>query len=164
MSAPVRTSNEKEEEMSEQTSQQNKTLARRWFEDLFSRGDLDAANEILSADFVDHLTRGDERGLEELKYYVSVEDLAGSVDPRSSSLVGRRNVGLDAFPFGVGQIGQVAPFHVSERTPSSPPDPIFQTVSRSGVLRSSRAQGHERRAEARDSGPLLAAGERRWPL
>jgi predicted ester cyclase len=72
MSAPVRTSNEKEEEMSEQTSQQNKTLARRWFEDLFSRGDLDAANEILSADFVDHLTRGDERGLEELKYYVTV--------------------------------------------------------------------------------------------
>jgi steroid delta-isomerase-like uncharacterized protein len=56
--------------MSEQVSQQNKTLARRWFDELFSRGDLDAANEILSADFVDHLTGGDERGLEELKHYV----------------------------------------------------------------------------------------------
>jgi steroid delta-isomerase-like uncharacterized protein len=59
---------ETEEEMSEQ----NKTLARRWFEDLFSRGDLDAADEILSAEFVDHLTHEDERGLEELKHYVSI--------------------------------------------------------------------------------------------
>jgi steroid delta-isomerase-like uncharacterized protein len=58
--------------MSEQVSQQNKTLARRWFDDLFSRGDLAAANEILSADFVDHLPRGDERGLEELKHYVTM--------------------------------------------------------------------------------------------
>jgi len=67
----------------------------------------------------------------------SVEDLADGVDPRSSSLVGRRNVGLDAFPFGVGQIGQVAPFHAQERTLSFPPDPIFQTVSGGGVLGSS---------------------------
>jgi steroid delta-isomerase-like uncharacterized protein len=59
---------ETEEEMSEQ----NKTLARRWFEDLFSRGDLAAANEILSAEFVDHLTHEDERGPEELKHYVSI--------------------------------------------------------------------------------------------
>jgi predicted ester cyclase len=59
---------ETEEEMSEQ----NKTLARRWFEDLFSRGNLDAANEILSADFVDHLTHEDERGLEEPKHYVGI--------------------------------------------------------------------------------------------
>ena len=53
-------------------SEQNKTLARRWFEDLFSRGNLDAANEILSAEFVDHLTHEDERGLEELKHYVGI--------------------------------------------------------------------------------------------
>jgi steroid delta-isomerase-like uncharacterized protein len=53
-------------------SKQNKTLARRWFEDLFSRGNLDVANEILSAEFVDHLTHEDERGLEELKHYVSI--------------------------------------------------------------------------------------------
>ena len=59
---------ETEEEMSEQ----NKTLARRWFEDLFSRGNLDVANEILSAEFADHLTHEDERGLEELKLYVSI--------------------------------------------------------------------------------------------
>jgi steroid delta-isomerase-like uncharacterized protein len=59
---------ETEEEMSEQ----NTTLARRWFEDLFSRGNLDAANEILSAEFVDHLTHEDERGLEELKHYVGI--------------------------------------------------------------------------------------------
>jgi ketosteroid isomerase-like protein len=58
--------------MPEQTSEQNKTLARRWFEDLFSRGDLDAANEIISADFVDHLTHEDERGLEELKHHVTM--------------------------------------------------------------------------------------------
>jgi steroid delta-isomerase-like uncharacterized protein len=53
-------------------SEQNKTLARRWFEDLFSRGNLDVANEILSAEFVDHLTHEDERGLEELKAYVTI--------------------------------------------------------------------------------------------
>ena len=58
--------------MSEQISEQNKTLARRWFEDMFNRGDLDAANEIISAEFVDHLTHEDERGLEELKLYVSI--------------------------------------------------------------------------------------------
>jgi steroid delta-isomerase-like uncharacterized protein len=60
------TTNDKEEKLSEQ----NKTLARRWFEDLFSRGNLDAAKEILNADFVDHLPREEERGLEELKQYV----------------------------------------------------------------------------------------------
>ena len=53
-------------------SDQNKTLARRWFEDLFSRGDLDAANEILSVEFVDHLPREEERGIVELKHYVSI--------------------------------------------------------------------------------------------
>jgi steroid delta-isomerase-like uncharacterized protein len=61
------TTKKEEEEMSEQ----NKTLARRWFEDLFSRGDLDTANQILSADFVYHLPREEERGIEELKHYVS---------------------------------------------------------------------------------------------
>jgi steroid delta-isomerase-like uncharacterized protein len=58
--------------MSEQIPEQNKTLARRWFDELFSRGDLDAANEILSAEFVDHLPRGDERGIEELKHYITM--------------------------------------------------------------------------------------------
>ena len=53
-------------------SEQNKKLARRWFEDLFSLGDLDAANEILSAEFVDHLPREEERGIEELKNYVGI--------------------------------------------------------------------------------------------
>src|ERR671917_960884 len=57
-----------EEEMSEQ----NKTLARRSFEDLFSRGNHDTANEILSADFLDHLPREEERGIEELKRYVGI--------------------------------------------------------------------------------------------
>jgi predicted ester cyclase len=51
--------------------EQNKTLARRWFEDLFSWGNLDAAKEILHADFVDHLPREEERGLQELKQYVT---------------------------------------------------------------------------------------------
>jgi steroid delta-isomerase-like uncharacterized protein len=58
--------------MEDEMSEQNKTLARRWFEDLFSRGDLDAADEILSQDFLDHLTHEDERGLEELKHYVGI--------------------------------------------------------------------------------------------
>ena len=53
-------------------SERIKALARRWFEDLFSRGDLDAADEILSAAFVDHLPREEERGIEELKHYVSI--------------------------------------------------------------------------------------------
>jgi steroid delta-isomerase-like uncharacterized protein len=61
------TTKKEEEEMSEL----NKTLARRWFEDLFSRGDLDATKQILSAEFVDHLPREEERGIEELKHYVS---------------------------------------------------------------------------------------------
>jgi steroid delta-isomerase-like uncharacterized protein len=66
-------------------SEQNKTLARRWFEDLFSRGDLDAAEEILSAEFLDHLPREKERGIEELKDYVSVyrtafPDIEGTVE------------------------------------------------------------------------------------
>jgi steroid delta-isomerase-like uncharacterized protein len=66
-------------------SEQNKTLARRWFEDLFSRGDLDAAEEILSAEFLDHLPREEERGIEELKDYVSVyrtalPDIEGTVE------------------------------------------------------------------------------------
>jgi predicted ester cyclase len=39
---------------------------------MFNRGDLDAANEILSAEFVDHLPREEERGLEELKHYVTI--------------------------------------------------------------------------------------------
>jgi len=58
--------------MSEQTTEQNKALARRWFEDLFTRGDLDAADEILSAAFVDHLPREEERGLKELKHYITM--------------------------------------------------------------------------------------------
>ena len=58
--------------MSEQTTEQNKALARRWFEDLFTRGDLDAADEILSAAFVDHLPREEERGLKELKHYITI--------------------------------------------------------------------------------------------
>jgi steroid delta-isomerase-like uncharacterized protein len=69
MSAPI---GDDRRETGETMSEQNKKLARRWFEDLFSRGDLDAANEILSAEFVDHLPREEERGIEELKHYVSI--------------------------------------------------------------------------------------------
>jgi steroid delta-isomerase-like uncharacterized protein len=58
--------------MSEQISQQNKTLARRWFEDLWNRVDLDAAEQILSTEFVEHLTHEHERGIEELKEYISI--------------------------------------------------------------------------------------------
>src|SRR5215218_3779055 len=48
-----------------------------------------------------------------------VEDLAAAVGFRSSSLVGRRNMELQALPFGVGEIGRVAPFHAQERTSST---------------------------------------------
>ena len=58
--------------MSEQTSQQNKTLVRRWYEDLWNRVDLEVADEILSADFVEHLTNQHERGIEELKEFITM--------------------------------------------------------------------------------------------
>ena len=45
-----------------------------------------------------------------------VEDLAGAVGFRSSSLVGRRNIEFQTLPFGVGEVGCVAPFHAQERT------------------------------------------------
>jgi SnoaL-like polyketide cyclase len=69
ISAPI---GDDRRETEETMSEQNKKLARRWFEDLFSLGDLDAANEILSAEFVDHLPREEERGIEELKNYVGI--------------------------------------------------------------------------------------------
>src|SRR5919112_3429696 len=50
-----------------------------------------------------------------------VEDLAGAVGFRSSSLVGRWNMELQTLPFGVGEIGGVAPFHAQERTSSTYP-------------------------------------------
>jgi len=40
---------------------------------------------------------------------------------RSSSLVGRWNMELQILPFGVGEIGGVAPFHAQERTSSTYP-------------------------------------------
>jgi hypothetical protein len=43
----------------------------------------------------------------------------GGVAPPWS--VGRRNVRLDALPLGVGEIGQIAPFHAQERTSSTHP-------------------------------------------
>jgi steroid delta-isomerase-like uncharacterized protein len=63
---------QKGEQMSQQTSQQNKALVRRWWDDLWNRIDLDAADQILSADFVEHLTHEHVRGIEELKEYVSI--------------------------------------------------------------------------------------------
>src|SRR5215218_10098455 len=48
-----------------------------------------------------------------------VEDLAAAVGFRSSSLVGRRNMEFQTLPFGVGEIGRVAPFHAQERTSST---------------------------------------------
>ena len=58
--------------MSQQTSQQNKALVRRWYDALWNRVDLDAAEEILSADFVEHLTHEHERGIEELKEFITI--------------------------------------------------------------------------------------------
>ena len=37
------------------------------------------------------------------------------MDFRSSSLVGRRDIELKTLPFGIGEIGRVAPFHAQER-------------------------------------------------
>ena len=44
-----------------------------------------------------------------------------AVDSRSSSLAGSRNKGIETLPFGVGEIGRVAPFHAQERTSSTCP-------------------------------------------
>src|SRR5918995_6570895 len=48
--------------------------------------------------------------------------------PRASSLFGRRDVGFETLPFGITEIGRVAPFHGSERKSSTSPS-LFQTVS-----------------------------------
>ena len=48
--------------------------------------------------------------------------------PRASSLFGRRDVGFETLPFGIAEIGRVAPFHRSERKSSTSPS-LFQTVS-----------------------------------
>src|SRR4051812_38252235 len=48
--------------------------------------------------------------------------------PRASSLFGRRDVGFETLPFGIAEIGRVAPFHGSERKSSTSPS-LFQTVS-----------------------------------
>src|SRR5215212_670299 len=48
--------------------------------------------------------------------------------PRASSLFGRGDVGFETLPFGITEIGRVAPFHGSERKSSTSPS-LFQTVS-----------------------------------
>jgi hypothetical protein len=39
-------------------------IIERWFEDLFTRGDLSAVDELVSADFVAYCTGGDGRTIE----------------------------------------------------------------------------------------------------
>src|SRR5215203_6607516 len=63
-----------------------------------------------------------------------VEDLAGAVGFRSSSLVGRRNMELQTLPFSIGEIGGVAPFHAQERTSSTYP-PRFSKQFQKGNSR-----------------------------
>jgi len=55
-----------------------------------------------------------------------VEYLAGGVGTRVPSLVGGRNVGLDALPFGVAKIGRVGLSHASERTSATRPARFFK--------------------------------------
>jgi hypothetical protein len=50
-----------------------------------------------------------------------VEDLAGGVALRTSSPAGRRDVRLDAPPFGIREISRIAPFHAEERTSQTYP-------------------------------------------
>src|SRR5215210_5259626 len=50
-----------------------------------------------------------------------VEDLAGSVGLRPSSLIGRWGVRLYASPLSVRKIGRIAPLHARERTSSTYP-------------------------------------------
>ena len=61
------------------SAEQNKALVRRLFEAV-SRGNLDVADELLAADFVDHdILPGEEVGIEGFKRAVA-EELATSSD------------------------------------------------------------------------------------
>lgn len=56
-------------------SEENKALVRRYFEEIWDKGNLDAIDELFSIDFVRHGptgTEGEVRGLEEFKALVSM--------------------------------------------------------------------------------------------
>src|SRR5215207_10454783 len=55
------------------STEENKVLARRVLEEIFNKGNLDAADELLAPDFVDHdpSMPEDVRGPEGFKEYVS---------------------------------------------------------------------------------------------
>jgi steroid delta-isomerase-like uncharacterized protein len=54
------------------SAEENKAVARREVEELFARGNLDAAEEIYAPDFVGHEpTSGDIRGIEGAKQFVA---------------------------------------------------------------------------------------------
>ena len=52
-------------------SQQNKALPRRIFEDMETRGNIDAADEIFSRDFVGHMPIGEMHGPDSMKEFAT---------------------------------------------------------------------------------------------
>ena len=63
-----------EREGSAEVSEENKAMSRRFYEELFNRGNLDAAEELVTADFVIHDPNMPEepRGPEGLKGFVAL--------------------------------------------------------------------------------------------
>jgi hypothetical protein len=64
------------------------------------------------------------------------------MDPGSSSLVGRRYVRLETLPFGISQIGSVAPFHSQERTSQIRPTRFFKQFLRVSLIIGRRLPQH----------------------
>jgi hypothetical protein len=81
--------------------------------------------------------------------------------PRASSLFGRRDVGFETLPFGITEIGRVAPFHGSERKPSTSPS-LFQTVSTETVWKI--AEGVSTALLWRQERPIGTPFDPSWPL
>jgi hypothetical protein len=77
----------KEEEAPVSVEEDNKVLVRRLFEEVYNRGNLDAADELLSPDYVDHaVPPGKYAGREGLKRSVA-KQRASSSDLHSDGLV-----------------------------------------------------------------------------
>jgi steroid delta-isomerase-like uncharacterized protein len=66
-------------------SEQNKSIVRRALEEVYSRGNLDVVDDLVSEDFVAHSSGPDVHGREEMKQYVqslrtAFPDLQMSID------------------------------------------------------------------------------------
>lgn len=67
--------------------EENKAIVRRYFEEVRNKGNLDAINELVTPDFVEHLSSDeiDFRGMEKLKQ-LSLQGLTSMPDRRYTIL------------------------------------------------------------------------------